>query len=549
MTYGQRKYPKNYFRSPLDIPIILSGTFGELRNNHFHSGLDIKTQRKNGLPIYAVADGYISRIKVSLWGYGKALYITHPNGYTSVYAHLSKFGKGIEEFIKEIQYEKESYETGNVYLKPNQIPVKKGQIVAFSGDTGGYVAPHLHFEIRDTKTEHIINPMHFGYLPKDSIAPRFRKLMVYPLEEGTRINRSSSKTLLPLKRIKGNRYITNRIHVSGTIGFGVNVYDQLNDANNKNGIYSLEMLVNGKQVYHHDLETFSFAESKFINLLVDYPHFATYKSRLQKTHRVPANQLSIYENLINDGKITIKEGLSYMVTIKAKDFMGNVSTVEIPVKGTTSNTTFSAKDTTAYKITATKLNRFSLQNVTVAFPKNTFYKDYFLNLKVQKGVAYIHTPTIPLDRKYTLTFDVSSYAEKEKKQLYIANLNNKRYPRYQKTVKKPQKFYTTTKVLGTYGLKKDSIAPRISLVNFRDQQWISKLPYLKVRIEDKGSGIQSYRATIDGEWILMEYNLKKKQLIYDFNDKPLVGSKHTFTIEVIDNVGNTKSRSVTFYRK
>lgn len=548
-VYSQKQYPKNYFRSPLDIPIVLSGTFGELRNNHFHSGLDIKTQRKNGLPIYAVADGYVSRIKVALWGYGKALYITHPNGYTSVYAHLSKFGDGIEDFIKKIQYKKESYETGNVYLQPGQIPVKKGQIVAFSGDTGGYVAPHLHFEIRDTKTEHIINPMHFGYLPKDSIAPRFQKLMVYPLNETTRINQSSSKTLLPLRRQHKNTYITNRIYASGTIGFGVHVFDRLNGALNKNGIYSLEMLVNGKQVYYHDLETFSFAESKLINLLIDYPYFATYKNRLQKTHRVPANTLSIYEKLLNDGQITIQPGFNYSVQIKARDFMGNTSTIKIPIKGVDPTTAFIAKDTTAYKVKATKFNKFTVKHVTVAFPKNTFYQDYFLDLKVNKGIAHIHKPTIPLDRRYTLTFDVSMYSDIEKKHLYIANLNNKRYPRYQKTVKKEHKFYTTTKVLGTYGLKKDTSTPTIALVNFKDQQWVSKLSYLKVRIDDKGSGIKSYRGTIDGEWILMEYNLKKKQLIYNFRDKPLVGSKHTFTIEVIDNVGNTKMRSVTFYRK
>ncbi|WP_243456781.1 M23 family metallopeptidase [Polaribacter batillariae] len=157
--FSQKKYPKNYFRNPLEIPTIFAGTFGELRSNHFHSGVDIKTQGKEGLKIFAAADGYVSRIKVAQFGFGKALYITHSNGFTTVYAHLSKYAGEIEEYVKSIQYKKENYQTGNIFLKEGKFPVKKGELVAFSGDTGGSGGPHLHFEIRDTKTENIINPM------------------------------------------------------------------------------------------------------------------------------------------------------------------------------------------------------------------------------------------------------------------------------------------------------------------------------------------------------------------------------------------------------
>ena len=199
-VFSQENYPTDYFRSPLDIPISLAGTFGELRSNHFHAGMDIKTKRRNGLKVYATADGYVSRIKVALWGYGKVIYIRHPNGYTSVYAHLSKFGEGIQEYVKNIQYTKESYETGNIYPKENEIIVKKGQIIGYSGSTGGFVAPHLHYEIRDTKTEHIINPMLFGLVVQDSIAPRINKLMAYPIESSSRINRTTKKQILALKK-------------------------------------------------------------------------------------------------------------------------------------------------------------------------------------------------------------------------------------------------------------------------------------------------------------------------------------------------------------
>ena len=401
---AQNKYPTNYFRSPLDISLHLSGTFGELRNNHFHAGVDIKTKRKTGFPVYATADGYVSRIKVAIWGYGKAIYISHPNGYTSVYAHLSKFGDGIQEYVKNIQYQKESYETGNIYPAENEITVKKGQVIAFTGRTGGFVAPHLHYEIRDTKTEHIINPLLFGLKIKDSIAPRINKLIAYPIGEGSRINRSVKKQSLAIKKDSLNNYTANRLTASGKIGFGINVYDLLGKELNKNGIYSLEMKINGKRKYYHDVETFSFSESKFINLLIDYEYFSKYKNRIQKTFREKENKLSIYEGLIENGSITISEGLNYQVEIIAKDFIGNRSSIKIPVIGLKSETMINQqRDTTAYKIVKNKFQKFSKDGVTIAFPKNTFYKDFFLNFSVNERNATIHKPTIPLDKKFTIT--------------------------------------------------------------------------------------------------------------------------------------------------
>lgn len=548
LSFSQKKYPTDYFSKPVDIPIILAGTFGELRSNHFHAGIDIKTNQKEGLNVYATADGYVSRIKVALWGYGKVLYVTHPNGFTTVYAHLSKFNKEIERFVKADQYKKESYETGNIFLKPNQIPVKKGEVIALSGSTGGFIAPHLHYEIRDTETEKIINPMLFGLLPKDDIAPKVKNVFVYPIANASRINQSEKKLLLPLKKVSENSYTTSRISASGKIGFGIDVYDQLNFAYNKNGIYRLELFVNGKQHYQHDLETFSFAKSKFINLLIDYEYYSNYKARFQRLFKAPKNTLNIYKNLVNNGYIDIQEGLNYSVEIVAADFKGNKTSIKIPIKGVKSNTLFKQViDTTAYKIIASDFHKFEENGVTVAFPKNTFYDDLYLDFKVEKDKVKVHTPTVPLDKSFTLTFDVTKFSEDEKKQLYIANVNNEKFPSYQNTRKKNDTFFTTTKTLGNYTLLTDNQSPKIKLKSFKDEQWLSNHKTLTVQIEDNESGIKSYRATINGEWILMEYNLKKKLLTYDFSDKKLVGSKHVFKIEVLDNVGNTNTLSATFY--
>ena len=548
--FSQDKYPEGYFRNPLDIAPIIAGTFGELRSNHFHSGIDIKTQGKQGLKIYATADGYVSRIKVAQYGFGKAIYINHPNGFTTVYAHLSRYSDKIQKYVKSIQYKKEDYQTGSLFIKKNKFPVKKGEIIAFSGDSGSSGAPHLHYEIRNTKTEEILNPLLFGLKPDDTTAPSIQSLKVYPLNNSSRINLQNKSFILPLKSSSKGKYIADRISAFGMIGFGINVFDRLDKALNKNGVYSLEMLVNGKRFYYHNVETFSFPESKFINLHIDYEHYKKYKRKYQKTYKETANKLSTYKNLVNNGIIDIKNGLNYTVEIIAKDYNGNTSSLKIPIIGKASNSLFTQKiDTTAFKIVAKDFQKFKNKNVTVAFPKNTFYEDFYLDFKVDNGVAQIHTPTIPLDKSFTLTFNVSKYSEADKEQLYIANMENPKYPSFQNTRKKDSTFYTTTKTLGKYSLVADKLAPEIKLLYFKDQQWISELNTIKVKISDNGSGIKNYRATIDGKWILMEYNHKNKILTYNFSDKKLVGSKHIFKIVVSDNVGNTNSLSTTFFKK
>lgn len=547
---AQKEYPTNYFRSPLDIPLSVSGTFGELRNNHFHAGIDIKTQRRTGLPVYATANGYVSRIKVAIWGYGKAIYVRHPNGYTTVYAHLSKFEGGIEPYVKNIQYNKKSYETGNIYPKENEIMVKKGQIIGYSGRTGGFVAPHLHYEIRDTKTEKIINPMLFGLKIKDSIAPIIKKLMAYPIESSSRINKSPQSRILPIKKDSLDNYITDRISAYGKISFGVNVFDRLGKELNNNGVFSIEMIVNGKRHYYHDLETFSFAESKYINLLIDYPHYAIHKSKIQKTFKEDANSLSIYKDLINNGVLDVKEGLNYIIKIIVKDFKGNSSSIKIPVVGMKSNQIIQQqRDTTNYKIIKNKFQKFTQNGVTIAFPKNTFYKDVYLDFSTNGKTATIHKPIIPLDKSFTITFDSTLYKKSDVDHMYIANINKEKYPYYQKTRKRENKLFTTTKTLGKYTLLTDNQEPKIYNCNFKNGDWISNYQYLTIKISDLQSGIKSYDAFIDNDWILMEYDVKNKKLSYNFKDKQLVGTKHIFKLVVSDNVGNTNTYSSTFYRK
>ncbi len=542
-------YPANYFRKPLDIPLVLSGTFGELRTNHFHAGLDIKTQQSEGLNVYSAAQGYISRIKISHWGYGKALYITHPNGYTSVYAHLKKFNKRIEAYIKKQQYKKESFEV-HVFPTSTELPISKDEIIAFSGSTGGFVGPHLHFEIRNTKSEKPINPLFFGIQVGDSKKPRVNTLVGYALDSNSHINQLNIPAQLTFKKLKNGDFLADKITAHGTIGFGINAYDQLDGAYNKNGLYSLEMLVNGDKVHEFKVSTFSFAESKYINLLIDYERFAKLNQRVQKCFVEPSNKLSLYTKTASNGYITIEDGLDYKVDIIAKDYQGNVQKTTIPIIG--KKAPIVVENTpiiTPFKIDHTQFNKFRKEGITIAFPKHTFYNDVYLDFSVNDSIVKVHQPVIPLNKNYTLTFDVSKYTPDQKRELYIASINKNGKTSYTKTIKKDSIFYTSTKKLGEFTLLSDNQNPNLSLQNFKNEQWLSNFNFIKVKISDKESGIRSYRGEIDGAWILMEYNVKKGLLTYNLNDKKFVKAKHELNVSVIDNVGNSKTIRAIFYRK
>ena len=547
LTNGQSPYPTAYFQAPLDIPLLVTGTFGELRENHLHSGIDFKTQEREGFPVMATADGYVSRIKVALFGFGKVVYLTHPNGYTTVYAHLQKFSPTLEKYIKSEQYQQQNFEV-HLFPKSDEFQVKKGEIIGFSGSTGGYVGPHLHYEIRDTTTEHPINPLLFGLEIKDTIAPTIREIVVYPLRKGTQISNADFPYQLCLKKNKKGDYETEKIAVSGVIGIGINVIDLLNDARNENGIYELELKINGQLAHQQRFESFSFDETKYLNLLIDYERYTTTDKKIQKAFIDLNNPLSVINSSL-PGHLQILDGFHYKIEVMVKDFAGNIAKVHIPLEGKTQPILQPKKIiATPYFIKATEFQKFTLENATIAFPKNTFYEDLYLDFSIENNLVKVHRPIVPLDKNYTLTFDVSTISEVEKKQLFIAYIDEKDQVDYQPTTKKENTLFTTTKNLGTFTLMKDSIPPTIQLHNFKENQWISKLNYLEITVDDDLSGIDTYTASINDEWILLEYDLKKKRLVYDFSDKKLKGHQHQLKISVADKVGNTNLLETTFYR-
>src|SRR5690606_21178437 len=294
---AQNNYPQDYFGSPLEIPLILSGNFAELRSNHFHSGLDLKTQQRIGLKVLAAADGYVSRIKIQHYGYGKTLYVTHPNGYTTVYAHLSEYSSIIEAYVKKHQYEVESYEI-EMFPATGELLVSKGELIAYSGNTGGSGGPHLHFEIRD-KDELPMNPLLFGYDIKDTSKPVISSLYVYPLGEGSSVNNSLRRQKLKLTLLKNGDYGAESVTALGDIGFAINTFDRQDLAANANGVYNIQTFINGSQNFEVDFRKFSFDETNRLNRFIDYEHFKTAKERIQKLFN-DNNDLSILKSINNN---------------------------------------------------------------------------------------------------------------------------------------------------------------------------------------------------------------------------------------------------------
>ncbi|GAA4952318.1 M23 family metallopeptidase [Algibacter agarivorans] len=545
---AQNNYPQDYFSNPLDIPLILSGTFAELRSNHFHSGLDIKTQQRRGLKVKASASGFVSRIKVSHYGYGKALYITHPNGYTTVYAHLQKFAPEIEAYVKKHQYEKESYEV-EMFPVAESLPVIKDSIVAYSGNSGGSGGPHLHYEIRD-KEERPINPMLFGIDIPDSSNPIVKSIYAYPLDDKSFVNKKNTKHKLRLIPLKNGDYAVKSIEAIGNIGFGIETIDRQDLAANSNGVYNIQTFINGSRNFELDFKRFSFDETKHLNQLIDYEHYATKKQRIQKLFRIN-NPLSIFKSTLNDGFIAIEDSTYSVYKVRVADYKNNESWVTINIKGTKNSISKPEKPKiTPYFIKADQTTNLKEGNFSVDFYKDTFYEDFYIDFKVKNDTLTLHKNVMAAKKNFIISYDVSNYSNEDKNKLYMARLigyNN--YPAYTFTKRKENILTASTKTLGTYTLATDTLKPTILAINFKKGQWLSKYRYLKVKIDDEGSGISNYRATINGKWILMAYDYKTKTLTHDFNDGIITDTKNNLKVIVTDNVGNNSTFETLFYRK
>ena len=546
---AQTPYPQDYFTSPLDITLVLSGTFAELRSNHFHSGLDMKTQGKEGFKTYAAAAGYVSRIKISRYGYGKAVYITHPNGYTTVYAHLQKFAPTIEAYVKKQQYLKELFEI-ELFPKAEDLKISAKEVIAYTGNTGGSGGPHLHFEIRD-KQERPMNPMLFGFDIKDTTKPLVYELYGYPLSEGSHINGETSRVKIRIIKLPNGHYKTEQITAFGEIGFGIISTDRQDFASNKNGLSFIKTTFNGRKSLEVDFKRFSFNETKHLNRYIDYGYFFETKKRIQKLFIESNNPLQLLKSHATQGMVSIINDTNSIYKIAVSDFKGNQSDLSIPIKGLKKELP-KTKPIPLHlqQIIASEETILEKGHISVQIYKDSFYEDVAINFEVTNDTLKLHKPIIPLQKSMNINFDISQYKGTDKDQLFIGSVSrygNKLY--YTPTKKRGNTLTARTKYLGNYTLGIDDGNPEIKTINFKNGSWISDYRYLKIKISDEISGIKNYRATINDQWILMEYDTKTQTLTHDFNDEIITDTKNNLKIIVTDNVGNSSTFETTFYRK
>lgn len=547
--FSQNQYPKDYFRSPMNIPLFSSGTFGELRGNHFHSGLDYKTQQRIGLPVFAVADGYISRIKVSTFGYGHALYITHPNGFTTVYGHLSAYEGKIREYVKKKQYTQKKFEV-EFFPTAAELPVVKGDLVAFSGNTGGSGGPHLHFEYRDTKTEKTLNPLLFGLNQElvDTKAPSVNSIVAYSISDDAVVNASQRPIVIALSLQKDGTYLAGKIAAKGDIAFALDAYDTSDNNYSKNGVYKVETFLNGARLYGYQFDAFSFDESRYINNFIDYERYKRTKQRYQKLFYKNSYPFSIISGNAKNGQISVKDGDNFTYRIEVSDFNNNKTIINIPIAYSGLEAKYLREDVkTPYFIKASNDHNYTRDNISVFIPANAFYDDFYLNFDVKDNVLDLHDDTVPAHNNITITFDVSGIPNLDQKKTFIARMDGAK-AEYFTTTRKGNLFSIKTKDLGKFLLMTDTAGPRIYKPNFATGSTIDKLDTISVYIQDDLSGIKEYNGYLNGKWILMKYDYKTKLLVHDLSDMIYDEGRNDLKIIVSDNIGNSTTFETHFFR-
>lgn len=551
---AQESFPQ--YPSPMDIPVYLSATFAELRTNSFHAGVDIKTQGVEGKKVYAVADGYVSRIGVSPFGYGNVVYITHNDGYTSVYAHLQKFNKAIGDYVRDYQYRNKTF-SASIYLDKTTIPIKVGDFIGYSGNTGSSGGPHLHYEIRHTKSEKPVNPLYFGLKVADDVRPNIKGIAVYPTDEESTVERKGQPSYFNVEGKKSSYVLKDKpyVYANGSIAFGINTDDQVGTSPNRNGPYTYELYLDNELSFKFECDSFSYSEPKYINSLIDYKRFKEKENRFVRTEVDPFNKLSMYVK--KNGVVKVDEGDTVEVMFKIADYAGNVSTANFKLVGTAPVAVEQpSRSRSQYFVKAdgSLNNQINLGDFQVSLEKGTLFRDTWMNTgnseakgccsrcyrfgDFTQAVFKLIKVRIKPDAKWAGNKKLFiAYFDKDGK---VSSLGGKMCD--------DGFVETTTRSLGQYALKIDSIAPVVKLLNFKENDTITSSNTLKIKITDDMTGIDSYNIYADDAWLLGKYDAKYDLLYYEV-DSHLKNGKSCIKVVVKDAVGNKTTKKVNIYRK
>lgn len=547
----------NPFTSPVKPPFSFSGGFGELRTNHFHAGLDFRTGGQIGMPILAVQDGYIARINVSSTGYGNAIYMNHPDGTTSVYGHLSRFHPKIASVIKDEQYQKERFEI-ELKLSKNQLNFNKGEIIAWSGNSGSSGGPHLHFEIRDTHSERPQNPLFQNLGIKDNSAPKINSIYVYPLSEESHVNKTFIKKRFEIIPGANGYQLKNNvpIEVFGQIGLGIQAEDYFNGTGMKCGIYSVVLKMDNKQEFAFKLDELSFELNRYVNSHADYEEKIRNNRWVHRLYQQPGNKLHIYETGFNRGVLSIDDDKIHVIEITVSDAFKNSTKLTFKLLSKQFEGKPLVTDYTQY-FKYDEQNIFRNDRIRINLFEGTLYDNLKFRYAVKpklKGyyseIHQIHNEYTAVNRPFSLSIRTSGINKDHQNKALIVKID----PASGKRTSIGGNFsngwvFTQSSTFGSFAVTLDTIAPIITPLSIKEKKTLTNGTKIQFKISDNLSGIGSYRGEIDGKWVLFEYDAKSNLLSYTFDKTKMEFKKnHQLVLTVNDNKENRSQYKATFYK-
>lgn len=544
--------PSGYI-TPMDIPMELSGNFMEPRSDHFHSGLDIRTQGREGIPVRAVADGWVSRIKISPYGYGKAVYIDHADGHTTVYGHLQQLTGTVGQACLDQQYRQKDF---SIDWTPEKgaLPLKQGEVFALSGNTGGSSGPHLHFEVRRSGDQVALDPEAHGMRLSDHTPPEIHGVRLYPLTDSSRVAPYPDRAVgYPAQGSSGKYTLKQGAVAFGTVGIAVNTFDRYDGGGAKCGVRRIEVLVDSVPHFSTTLDHVDFSHNRYCNAHVDYALFKGRKMEYHRCYRQPNNKLRIYGKEQPQGRIALAPGQERRVLVIATDANGNKSELRFTLRGAT------AAEATAWAIVHPEgslfrydaANRIEEEGVRFSLPANALYDDAYITYAKKPAVGRALTPLhaigdalTPLHTAGELSIALQTATPAK---ATIVRLDADGSVASSMGGRWNDGWITASiKGLGTYTVLMDTVPPVITNADLRADMKGRRSFTLK--IADNLSGIGSWRGTIDSEWILMEFDPKTKSLTHTFDKHTEAPGKKEFKLIVTDDRGNSSEFKLAFTR-
>ncbi|MCL2412806.1 MAG: M23 family metallopeptidase [Bacteroidales bacterium] len=541
------------FGSPLDIPWQFSSSFAELRANAFHGGVDFRTQQREGLPVFAVADGTLTRVVVSATGFGNALYISHANGIMSVYAHLSRFIPEIERVVRAQHYARESFELNLTNFQAlERIQFRKGDLIGWSGNTGSSMGPHLHFELRNQGGTNALNPKLFGFAVRDDIPPIISTFAVYPNGPNSLVNGRHTPLHVPVTCRRANCSVPlDTIRVFGNFAFGIEATDRANDAPGILGLHTKQVFLDDELKFAWRLDAMPFSHMRFINAFIDFAHFDSTGQRIQWTYVLPGNRLNIYEKVYNRGIFSFLENGVHNLRIEAADFAGNTSVLNVILL--VDDQMESIEPIVFPEFERGRLfshmvsNTFQDAGIRVVIPPFALYEPIHFEYSVEtstdslffSNIHHVHRSGTPVHTSYTLSIRPVDLPRNLQNKALIGRWDRRNEEWAAEGGRFENGFVThNIRRFGTFAVFLDTVAPEITPVNVQNNIIPATQNIITFEITDDFSGIESYRATINGRWFLMEFDAKSNTLRGTLEHTALPSGEHNFVLTVTDRRNN-----------